>query len=111
MAYAMNYQVHKSEDALELATQLEPDNFFAQLKYAELHYRLRALNKAEEETRRAADLAGNPLQLMLARKQMKEIRELKHTAVRNVHWTKPLTVPALVLSFGLVTLFIVMLWK
>src|SRR5438046_1982881 len=36
-------------------------NFWAQLKYAELHYRLRILDKAEEETRRAADLAASPL--------------------------------------------------
>jgi hypothetical protein len=49
--------------------------------------------------------------LALARKQLHDIRTLKHGCVRNVHWTKPLTVPALVLSFGLVTLFIVMLWK
>src|SRR3954470_19497070 len=49
MAYAMNYEVYKSMDALELAVELEPDHFFAQYKYAELHYRLRALIKAEEE--------------------------------------------------------------
>ena len=31
--------------------------------------------RAEEETRRAADLAANPFQLAVARKQMKEIRD------------------------------------
>src|SRR5262249_16886782 len=77
MAHAVNYDVYKSMDALEEARAIDPDNFWAQLKYAELHYRLRALNRAEEETRRAADLASNPFQLAIARKQMKEIRELK----------------------------------
>ena len=48
----MNFEVYKSMDALEAASQLEPDHFFAQMKYAELHYRLRALIKAEQETRR-----------------------------------------------------------
>ena len=43
MAHAMNYDVYKSMDALELAVALEPDHFLAQFKYAELHYRLRAL--------------------------------------------------------------------
>src|SRR5712691_6238143 len=105
MAHAVNYDVYKSMDALE------PENFWAQLKYAELHYRLRALNKAEEETRRAADLAQNPIQLAIARKQMKDIRDLKHTCIRNVEWTKPLTVPALVFSAGIVLMFVVMLWK
>jgi hypothetical protein len=111
MAYAVNYEVYKSMDALEEARAIDGDNFWAQLKYAELHFRLRALNRAEEETRRAADLACNPMQLALARKQMKEIRELKHGCVRNVEWTKPLTTPALLLG-GLMTLmFVVMMWR
>src|SRR4051812_44869736 len=57
VAHAVNFDVYKSVDALEDARRLEPTNFWAQLKYAELHYRLRVLNVAEEETRRAADLA------------------------------------------------------
>lgn len=111
MAHAVNYDVYKSMDALEDARTVDPENFWAQLKYAELHYRLRALNRAEEETRRAAELASNPLQLTLARKQMKEIRELQHTAVRNVHWTKPLTVPTLVFSAMVAAVFVIMMWK
>ena len=111
MAHAVNVDVYKSMDALEEARALEPDNFWAQFKYAELHYRLRCLNKAEEETRRAAELAENPLQLAIARKQIKEIRTLKHSCVRNVHFTKPLTVPALVFSAGIIAMFVVMLWK
>jgi len=71
----------------------------------------RVLDKAEDETRRAAELASSPVQLALARKQAQDIRMLKHSCVRNVHWTKPLTVPALVLTFGIVAIFVVMLWK
>jgi len=111
IAHAVNLDVYKSMDALEDARALDPENFWAQLKYAELQYRLRCLDNAEAETRRAADLAQNPLQLALARKQMQDIRTLKHSCVRNVHWTKPLTVPALVLSAGLVLMCVVMLWK
>src|SRR5882762_7786122 len=111
MAHAVNYDVYKSMDALEDARTVEPTNFWAQLKYAELHYRLRALNRAEEETHRAAELAANPFQLAMARKQMQEIRTLKHGCVRNVHWTKPLTMPALVLSAMIAAMFVVMLWK
>ena len=111
MAHAVNYDVYKSMDALEDARSIDPDNFWAQLKYAELHYRLRALKRAEEETRRAADLATNPFQLAMARQQMKEIRGLLHSCVRNVEWTKPLTVPAVVISTMLVLMFVVMMWK
>src|ERR1051325_2467358 len=40
MAYAMNLEAYKSMDALEAARELEPENFWAQLKYSELLYRL-----------------------------------------------------------------------
>src|SRR6266481_2958432 len=43
MAYAMNYDVYKSMDALEAAVGLDDTHFFAQMKYSELLYRLRAL--------------------------------------------------------------------
>jgi hypothetical protein len=111
MAHAVNYDVYKSMDALEEARAIDPENFWAQLKYAELHYRLRALNRAAEEARRAADLATNPFQLAVARRQIKEIRECQHSAVRNVEWTKPLTVPAVIVSLMIAAMFAVMLWK
>ncbi len=111
MAHAVNYDVYKSMDALEDARAVDPENFWAQLKYAELHYRLRALKRAEEETRRAADLANSPFQLAVARKQMQEIRTLQHSSVRNVEWTKPLTIPAVVFSAMIVVMFVTMMWK
>ena len=111
MAYAVNLDVYKSMDALEAATSIDPEHFWAQLKYGELHYRLRALNKAEEETLKATELAQNAWQLSMARKQLHEIRTLKHTAVRNVSWTKPLTAPALVLSLMVIVTFVAMMWK
>ena len=110
MAHAVNYDLYKSMDILEEACAVDPENFWAQLKYAELHYRLRVLNRAESETRKAADLATNPFQLALARKQMQDIRTLKHSCVRNVEWTKPLMVPAVALSVTLVIMFVAMMW-
>jgi len=111
MAHAVNLDVYKSMDALEAARRVDPEDFWAQLKYAELHYRLRALNRAEEETRKAADLAVNPFQLAIARKQMQDIRTLKHSCIRNVEWTKPLTIPAIVFSVMMALLFVAMMWK
>ena len=107
----MNYDGYKSMDALEDAKSIDPEHFWAQLKYSELHYRLRALPKAEDETLRAVDLAQNAWQLSVARKQLQEIRKLRHESVRNVHWTKPLTAPALVLSAMMLLIFVVMMWK
>ena len=110
MAYAMNYEIDKSMDALEAAIAVDPGSFWAQLKYSELHYRLRILNRAEEETRKALNLAVDSWQLSIARKQLQEIRTLKHTCVRNVEWTKPLGMPALVLSAMLLVIFATMMW-
>jgi hypothetical protein len=111
MAYAMKYEVYKSMDALKIATTLDPENFWAQMKFAELHYRLRALSRAEGETMKALDLARNPIELSIARKQLHEIRRLRRESARDVTWDKPLMPPALVLSAMVVLTFVVMWWR
>ena len=97
MAYAMNYECYKSMDALELAVRLDETHFFAQLKLSELYYRLRALPKAEEETRKAVNLAQNGWELSLARRQLQEIRRLIREGTQKPAWSKSLKLPALVL--------------
>ncbi|HWD98710.1 MAG TPA: hypothetical protein VG345_06725 [Bryobacteraceae bacterium] len=111
MAYAMNYQVYKSMDALEEAVRLEPDHFFAQLKYAELHYRLRALLKAEAETLRALNLAEDAWELSLARRQLQEIRKLMREGTQKPEWVKPLRLPAVCLVLLFVCLSLAVHWK
>jgi tetratricopeptide (TPR) repeat protein len=111
MAYAMNYEAYKSMDALEAAVELEPEHFFAQFKYAELLYRLRALPRAEEETLRALDLAGNGWELSLARRQLREIRRLMREGTQKPAWSKPLLAPALALLALLGLLCLAMLLR
>ncbi len=97
MAYAMNYEVYKSMDALEAAMEIEPAYFFAQLKYGELHYRLRALARAEEETVKALELATNQWEFSIARRQLQEIRKAMREGTQKPEWTKPLAHPAVCL--------------
>jgi hypothetical protein len=111
MAYAVNFEVYKSMDALEAATAIDPQNFWAQLKYAELQYRLRALAVAEVETIKAVDLAENQWHLNLARKQLKEVRRLRQEGARDVTWNKSLMPPTLALSVMLLVIFVAMSWK
>jgi len=111
MAYAVNYDVYKSMDALEAATDLDPRHFWAQLKFAELHYRLRALPRAEAETLKALDLAENGWQLSLARKQLQEIRRLTREGARRIPFNKPLLAPALVTLGMIVALFVAFAWR
>src|SRR5271169_2111388 len=98
MAYAMNYDVYRSMDALEAACEINPNSFWARLKYAELHYRLRALPKSEEEMLRALDLATNSFEVALSRKQLLEIRRLMREGTVKPALTRSLGVPALVLA-------------
>jgi hypothetical protein len=111
MTYAMNYDVYKSMDALEAATEIAPTHFWANLKYGELLYRLRILKRAEAQTLKTLRFAENHWQLSLARKQLQEIRRLSHDTARNVSWDKPLLAPTLVLCAMLFATVVVMLWK
>jgi tetratricopeptide (TPR) repeat protein len=98
MAHAMNFDAYRSMDALEEARTLEPDNFLAQFKYAELHFRLRAMDVAEPETQRALALAGNPWDLALARHQLSEIRRMRREGTQKPTWTKSLIAPVIALA-------------
>ena len=112
MAYAVNYDVEKSLDALETATEVEPDHFWAQLKRGELQYRLRVLMHAEATTLKAETLAENPWQLSLARKQLKEIRKLTGGKSLQPGVVKPKRlVPALLFSAMVVVVGLAALWQ
>ena len=98
MARAMNFEAYKSIDALEKAIAIDPNNFWAQLKYAELHYRLRALPKAEKEMLLALELAGSYLEASVAKKHLLEIRRLIREGSQKPAWTKPLLAPTAALG-------------
>ena len=101
MAHAMNHDAYKSMDVLESARDMAPEHFWSQAKLAELFYRLRALSRAEQETLRALDLAQDPWQAALVRRQLQEIRRLMREGTQKPAWTKSLTHPAAWLLFGL----------
>jgi len=101
IAHAMNRDAYKSMDALHAARDMAPEHFWAQAKLAELFYRLRALPRAEQETLRALDLAQDPWQAAMVRRQLQEIRRLMRDGTQKPAWTKPLTQPAAWLFFGL----------
>jgi hypothetical protein len=112
MAYAMNYEAYKSMDALEAAVALDKTHFFAQLKYSELLYRLRALERAETETLKALDLAGNGWELSLAKKQLQDIRQKRLKGTQKPEWNKPLKKPVISLVALIAILSVLMvIWK
>jgi len=112
IAHAMNYDVYPSMDALEEARRIEPENFFAQLKYSELLFRLRIIDRAEEETSAALNLARNEWELTLARRQLSEVRRLRRKGLTRPRWTQSLKAPAiafLLLLLGISWMY--MVWK
>jgi hypothetical protein len=112
MAYAMNYDPYRSMDALEEARRLAPENFLAQFKYAELFFRLRVVERAEAETARALELAGNGWELSLAREQLGELRELKRKGLVRGGWMGSLKAPAIGFAILLVIFSVAYLvWK
>jgi hypothetical protein len=111
MAYAVNYDVAKSIAALETATDVEPNHFWARLKHGELQYRLRVLQHAEATTLKAETLAGNAWQLSLARKQLKEIRKLSGgKSLQPVLEEPKRLVPALLFSACLLVAGLASIW-
>ena len=112
MAYAVNYDVVKAIDALETATRVEPDHFWAQLKHGELQYRLRVLMHAEATTLKAETLAENAWQLSLARKQLKEIRRLTGGKSLQPELVKrERLVPALLFSAAIFIVGLASIWR
>jgi tetratricopeptide (TPR) repeat protein len=111
MAYAMNYEAYKSMDALEAACQINPSSFWARLKYAELHYRLRALPKSEEEMLHALELATSYFEAALARKHLAEIRRLMREGTVRPSLARSLATSGLVLAALSVALCLAVVWK
>jgi hypothetical protein len=57
------------------------------------------------------DLAANGWELSLARKQLAEIRRLKREGTQKPAWTRPLTVPTVMLVLAIVIAGILLAWK
>ncbi len=111
MAHAVNYDVYKSMDALEAAVRLNSRHLFAQFKYAELHYRIRVLHRAENETLKALDLASTAWEQSLAHKQLLEIRRLMREGTQKPERTKSFEAPAVVLLLMTVILSMAVIRK
>jgi tetratricopeptide (TPR) repeat protein len=111
MAYAMNYDVYRSMDALEEAVRLDGSHFFAQFKYAELLYRIRTLRRAEEETLKALELADNTWQLSMARAQLKDIRHMLRKGHERPALTRAFASPPLVAVLASVVIGLALLLR
>jgi tetratricopeptide (TPR) repeat protein len=111
IAYAMNYDVYRSMDALEEAVRLDPGHFFAQFKYAELLFRIRTLHRAEEETLKSLELAENTWHLSLARAQLKEIRRILRKGHERPALDRAFATPAVAITLAAIMIGLALLLR
>ncbi len=83
MALCVDLQAQEALEELRTATVQAPDCFIARLKFGELLMRLRVCDQAAEQTHRAAQLADNPVQSELARKQAATIRTMRREGIER----------------------------
>jgi ribosomal protein L29 len=83
MALCVDLQAQEAMEVMREAVNLAPDCFIARLKFGELLMRLRVCDQASEHTQRAAQLASNPAQSELARKQAATLRTMLREGIER----------------------------
>jgi tetratricopeptide (TPR) repeat protein len=89
MALCVNLEAQEAMEELGEAVRLDPQSYIAHLKMGELWMRLRVMNRAEDHTHQAAQLAQTMAQSDLARRQAATIRAmLQHGIERGAYTHK-----------------------
>jgi ribosomal protein L29 len=83
MALCVDLQVQEAMEEMREAVKIDSNCFVARLKFGELLMRLRVCDQAAEQTHRAAQLASNPAQSELARRQAAAIRTMLREGVER----------------------------
>lgn len=89
MALCVNLEVQDAMEELGEAVALAPDSYIAHLKMGELWMRLRVMEKAEDHTTRATQLAQNMAQSELARRQAAQIRTMRREGIERSGYASP----------------------
>jgi len=92
MTLCVNFEAQTAMEVLREAVQLAPENFLARLKFGELLMRLRICSQAAEETQIAANLAANPVQSELARRQAATLRTMMREGIERGNYGKLISV-------------------
>jgi Tfp pilus assembly protein PilF len=102
IAYAMASHVYPALDSFERAAELDPANFYAHFKLAQLYFKLRVPQKGYEEAERALRCASTPVEKSLLAQILREERQREAGGVARPTWNKPF--PRIWLRTGLALL-------
>ena len=98
VAYAMSSRIYPAIDHLTRAAELEPENFHAPFKLAQLYFKLRVPAKGYEAARRALDCAGTLDERRLIAQLLRQEREREHNGIARPWFFKTFSRPALWLA-------------
>lgn len=98
VAYAMTSRIYPAIDHLTRATELEPENFHAPYKLAQLYFKLRVPAKGYESARRALDCAGTLDERRLIAQLLRQERERERDGIARPWFHKTFSRSALWLA-------------
>lgn len=98
LAYAMTSRIYPAIDHLTCATELEPENFHAPFKLAQLYFKLRVPAKGYEWSRRALDRAVTFDERRLIAELLRQERERERDGIARPWFHKAFSRSALWLA-------------
>lgn len=98
VAYAMTSRIYPAIDHLTRAAELEPGNFHAPFKLAQLYFKLRVPAKGYEAARRALDCAGTLDERRLIAQLLRQERERERDGIARPWFYKTFSRSALWLA-------------
>ena len=98
VAYAMTSRIYPAIDHLTRASELEPENFHAPFKLAQLYFKLRVPAKGYEAARRALDCAGTLDERRLIAQLLRQERERERDGIARPWFHKAFSRSALWLA-------------
>jgi tetratricopeptide (TPR) repeat protein len=115
LAYALTHNIYPAIDNLELAGELDPENFAAHFTLAKLNFKLRIPQKGYEAAQRALKCITNIEQRKMLTELLKEERARERNGIARPWFNKPFGKPVLILLGGglavaLVALFTHVRW-
>jgi tetratricopeptide (TPR) repeat protein len=110
LAYALSHNIYPALDNLELAGQLDPDNFAAHYTLAKLNFKLRIPQKGYEAAQRALKCVESMEQRKMLTELLKEERERERNGIARPWFNKPFGRPVLFLVGGGLAMALIVLF-
>ncbi len=100
LAYALTYNIYPAIDQLEIAGQLDPQNFAAHFSLAQLNFKLRIPEKGYEAAKHALKCVGTLEQRRMLTELLKEERARERNGIARPATNRPYSKLGLLLAGG-----------